>query len=105
MHSYPKLYAGRVPHDQWSSLMKSTRHHGTFPTMSLNEIENMSFSVKENGQSFTADMRLRPIIILTSNSEKNLPDAFLRRCVFYHIPFPNPDRLRFDSQAPHGADG
>ncbi|HEX7150194.1 MAG TPA: hypothetical protein VF618_01815 [Thermoanaerobaculia bacterium] len=36
----------------------------------------------------------RPIVIITSNSEKNLPDAFLRRCVYYHIAFPSPDRLR-----------
>lgn len=36
----------------------------------------------------------RPILILTSNSEKNLPDAFMRRCVYYHIEFPGPDRLR-----------
>jgi len=35
----------------------------------------------------------RPLLILTSNSEKNLPDAFLRRCVFYHIPFPDDKRL------------
>lgn len=35
----------------------------------------------------------RPLLILTSNSEKNLPDAFLRRCVFYHIPFPGNERL------------
>jgi len=36
----------------------------------------------------------RPILILTSNSEKNLPDAFMRRCVYYHIEFPQKDRLR-----------
>lgn len=35
-----------------------------------------------------------PFLLLTSNSEKNLPDAFLRRCVFYHIPFPSPDALK-----------
>jgi len=64
------------------------------PNDVLNEIENMSFSVRESGQSFAADARFRPIIVLTSNSEKNLPDAFLRRCIFYHISFPGPDRLR-----------
>ncbi|MEM8887669.1 MAG: MoxR family ATPase [Bacteroidota bacterium] len=36
----------------------------------------------------------RPILILTSNSEKNLPDAFMRRCIYYHIEFPGPERLR-----------
>jgi len=60
----------------------------------LNEIESMSFTLKESGRTLAADVRFRPILILTSNSEKNLPDAFLRRCVFYHIPFPNPERLR-----------
>ncbi len=35
----------------------------------------------------------KPVLILTSNSEKNLPDAFLRRCAFYHIPFPSPEQL------------
>jgi MoxR-like ATPase len=60
----------------------------------LNEIESMSFTVKETGQKFSADVEFRPIVILTSNSEKNLPDPFLRRCVFYHIPFPSSERLR-----------
>jgi MoxR-like ATPase len=64
------------------------------PNDVLNEIENMSFTVTESGQTFAADARFRPILILTSNSEKNLPDAFLRRCIFYHIPFPTPERLR-----------
>jgi MoxR-like ATPase len=64
------------------------------PNDVLNEIESMSFTVKESGRSFSADPRFRPILILTSNSEKNLPDAFLRRCVFFHIPFPEPERLR-----------
>jgi MoxR-like ATPase len=64
------------------------------PNDVLNEIESMSFAVKETGRTFAADARFRPILVLTSNSEKNLPDAFLRRCVFYHIPFPNPERLR-----------
>src|SRR5262245_2564705 len=63
------------------------------PNDVLNEIENMSFTVKETGQSFESDRRYRPILVLTSNSEKNLPDAFLRRCVFYHIAFPDEARL------------
>ena len=63
------------------------------PNDVLNEIDNMSFTVRETGRSFSADESYRPIVILTSNSEKNLPDAFLRRCVFYHIAFPGKDRL------------
>jgi MoxR-like ATPase len=63
------------------------------PNDVLNEIEEMAFSVKETGHSYKADPRYRPIVVLTSNSEKNLPDAFLRRCVFYHIAFPDAARL------------
>jgi MoxR-like ATPase len=64
------------------------------PNDILNEIENLSFTVKETGRTFSAAPSYRPILILTSNSEKNLPDAFLRRCVFYHIPFPDEERLK-----------
>lgn len=63
------------------------------PNDILNEIEKMEFTVKETGRTFTADRRFRPILILTSNSEKNLPDAFLRRCMFYHISFPEKEQL------------
>lgn len=63
------------------------------PNDVLNEIESLSFSIPETGQRFAAAPEYRPIVILTSNSEKNLPDAFLRRCVFYHIPFPDRDQL------------
>jgi len=64
------------------------------PNDVLNEIESMSFAVRETGQTFTADQSYRPILVLTSNSEKNLPDAFLRRCVFYNIDFPEPGDLK-----------
>jgi MoxR-like ATPase len=64
------------------------------PNDILNEIENLSFTVKETGQAFTAEQSYRPIVVLTSNSEKNLPDAFLRRCIFYHIDFPDVERLK-----------
>lgn len=59
------------------------------PNDILNELENMAFSVKETGEQYEAEEANRPILILTSNSEKNLPDAFLRRVVYYHIPFPD----------------
>ena len=64
------------------------------PNDVLNEMENMSFQVHETGRSFLSSAGFRPIVILTSNSEKNLPDAFLRRCIFYHIQFPDRPRLR-----------
>ena len=47
----------------------------------------MSFSVYETGETITA--KQRPIIIITSNNEKDLPDAFLRRCFFHYIQFPD----------------
>ena len=64
------------------------------PNDVLNEFEAMAFTVKETGRSFRTDPALRPILVITSNSEKHLPDAFLRRCVFYHIQFPDTARLR-----------
>lgn len=70
-----------------------------FPNDLLNEIEQMYFRVPElgnvaiGGPGVLAET-LRPIVFLTSNSEKNLPDPFLRRCVYYHVPFPDRDRLQ-----------
>lgn len=63
------------------------------PNDILNEIESLSYEVLETGEFFEADPKNRPIVIMTSNSEKNLPDAFLRRCVFYHVPFPTAEEL------------
>lgn len=65
-----------------------------FPNDILNEIENLQFAMKEQDDyRIQSDNSQRIVMIMTSNSEKNLPDAFLRRCVFYHIPFPNPEQL------------
>jgi len=64
-----------------------------FPNDILNEVEQMFFRIPEMGnRRVEAEPSLQPVLVLTSNSEKNLPDAFLRRCVFYSIPFPD-DRL------------
>jgi len=61
----------------------------------LDEIENYRFSIKEqDNYRIQKDPDRQILVIMTSNSEKNLPDPFLRRCVFYHIPFPNEDLLR-----------
>jgi MoxR-like ATPase len=65
-----------------------------FPNDLLNEVEAMYFRVPELGNPLiAADPAMHPILVITSNSEKNLPDAFLRRCIFYHIPFPDRERL------------
>ncbi|MEZ4688298.1 MAG: MoxR family ATPase [Bacteroidia bacterium] len=64
------------------------------PNDLLNEFESLSFTVRETGKTFAASPENRPILILTSNSEKNLPEAFLRRVVYYHIPFPDQETLK-----------
>jgi MoxR-like ATPase len=57
-----------------------------FPNDLLNELDEMSFYIVETGRQIKA--KHRPIVIITSNAEKELPDAFLRRCVFHYIEFP-----------------
>jgi MoxR-like ATPase len=59
-----------------------------FPNDLLFELDQMSFDILETGEHIKA--RQRPIVIITSNSEKELPDAFLRRCLFHYIAFPDP---------------
>jgi len=58
-----------------------------FPNDLLWELDIMSFDIPETGE--TIEARHRPIIIITSNAEKELPDAFLRRCIFHYISFPD----------------
>ena len=62
-----------------------------FPNDLLHELDKMEFHVYETGQQITA--KQRPIIIITSNNEKELPDAFLRRCFFHYIRFPDQSTL------------
>ena len=57
-----------------------------FPNDLLWELDRMEFHIPETGRTVTA--RHRPVVIITSNAEKELPDAFLRRCVFHYIEFP-----------------
>lgn len=65
-----------------------------FPNDLLNELEYLYFRIPELGnKKIDADPALQPILIITSNSEKDLPDAFLRRCVYYNIPFPDSQKL------------
>ncbi|OSP55448.1 MoxR family ATPase [Pseudoruegeria sp. SK021] len=63
-----------------------------FPNDLLQELDRMEFFVYETGETIVA--RQRPIVIITSNNEKELPDAFLRRCFFHYIRFPDIDTLR-----------
>ena len=63
-----------------------------FPNDLLQELDRMEFHVYETGETIRA--RHRPIVIITSNNEKELPDAFLRRCFFHYIRFPDIETLR-----------
>ena len=63
-----------------------------FPNDLLQELDRMEFFVYETGETIRA--RQRPVVIITSNNEKELPDAFLRRCFFHYIAFPDLDTLR-----------
>ena len=65
-----------------------------FPNDLLNEIDRHRFSVPEVADGYLEALpACLPIVIITSNSEKQLPNAFLRRCIYHHIEFPSPERL------------
>ncbi len=63
-----------------------------FPNDLLWELDKMEFYIPQTKQTVKA--KTRPIIIITSNAEKELPDAFLRRCIFHYISFPDKDLMR-----------
>jgi MoxR-like ATPase len=63
-----------------------------FPNDLLQELDRMEFHVYETGETIKAAKR--PIIVITSNNEKELPDAFLRRCFFHYIRFPDADTMK-----------
>ncbi|SMO37434.1 AAA family ATPase [Paracoccus laeviglucosivorans] len=63
-----------------------------FPNDLLQELDRMEFHVYETGETIRAAHR--PVVIITSNNEKELPDAFLRRCFFHYIRFPDADTLK-----------
>ena len=63
-----------------------------FPNDLLWELDKMEFYINETKETITA--KTRPIVIITSNAEKELPDAFLRRCIFHYIAFPDEEKMR-----------
>ena len=63
-----------------------------FPNDLLQELDRMEFFVYETGETIKAEVR--PVIIITSNNEKELPDAFLRRCFFHYIRFPDEETMQ-----------
>ena len=62
-----------------------------FPNDLLWELDRMEFHIPETGKTISA--KHRPVVIITSNAEKELPDAFLRRCVFHYINFPDQEQM------------
>ena len=62
-----------------------------FPNDLLWELDKMEFYINETKE--TVKTKHRPIVIITSNAEKELPDAFLRRCIFHYIEFPNEEKM------------
>jgi len=63
-----------------------------FPNDLLRELDEMRFSIPETNEEIVA--RQRPVVLVTSNNEKELPDAFLRRCIFHYIEFPDVAQMR-----------
>jgi MoxR-like ATPase len=72
-----------------------------FPNDLLLELDEMRFKIIETNEEVVA--KERPVVLITSNNEKELPDAFLRRCVFYFIEFPDVGLMRriIDVHHPH----
>jgi len=62
-----------------------------FPNDLLQELDRMEFDVHERGETIRAERR--PVVVITSNNEKDLPDAFLRRCFFHYIAFPDRETM------------
>lgn len=70
-----------------------------FPNDLLHELDAMSFYISETGETIKSVHR--PLIVITSNAEKELPDAFLRRCIFHYISFPTENEMRAIIQVHH----
>src|SRR3954454_13119500 len=70
-----------------------------FPNDLLHELDAMRFRIEETGREVSAIER--PIVVITSNNEKELPDAFLRRCVFHYIQFPSRELMAEIVKVPH----
>lgn len=85
----PKNYEFKGPQRSVVLLDEIDKAPRDFPNDILNELEEMYFRIPElDNRKVTANDKLAPIVVMTSNSEKNLPDAFLRRCIYHHITFP-----------------
>ncbi len=96
--AYQKLFQWDMPAKPMNSVVlidEVDKAPRDFTNDLLDELVNYRFSIKEQeGAEITKDPAAKIVLILTSNSEKNLPDAFLRRCAFFHINFPKTEQLR-----------
>ncbi len=72
--------------------MRSTKPTSNFPNDLLRELDEMRFTILETEEEILA--KHRPVVLITSNNEKELPDAFLRRCIFHFIDFPDVALMR-----------
>ncbi len=100
-----RTYLGDQPKSSVVLIDEIDKAPRDFPNDILNEIENLEFQIKEqDNYSLKAGKKERIAVVMTSNSEKNLPEPFLRRCVFYHIPFPGPDQLMAIAKAQLGSE-
>lgn len=89
----PSGYPGYVPGPALVLVDEIDKAPRDFPNDLLNQIENLEFAVPElRKQPLRVHPDRRPVVVITSNSEKQLPDPFLRRCVYHHIEFPE-DRI------------
>lgn len=105
--THPRLSKGLLPEPAGSVVLidEIDKAPRDFPNDLLNELEHQEFFIRELDNLPLRRNSDQPIVVLlTSNSEKNLPDAFLRRCVFYHIPFPDAAQLRRIAVAGLGPD-
>jgi len=97
--SYQNYFKWKMPAHPQSSVVlidEIDKAPRDFTNDILNELERQEFYIKEQENQrleLGADTSQRILIIMTSNSEKNLPDAFLRRCIFFHIDFPDANKL------------
>lgn len=90
----PEKYRGKEPVRSVVLIDEIDKAPRDFPNDLLNEVEHYEFTIKETNDHFKVREGLRPILILTSNSEKSLPEAFLRRCLFHYIDPPTETDLK-----------
>lgn len=94
---YARLFQTELPEKPTSTVVlidEVDKAPRDFTNDILDEIDRKRFFLREHNLTLEKGEEAEIVIIMTSNSEKNLPDAFLRRCAFFHISFPQGERLR-----------